>query len=178
MLCPCQYCKHDTAKQNIVKYEYLLYDKRHFAPRSQKGPKFGIGWATPCHRVSSATHVCLVIRLFCPIHDRKTIQRTGIHGYHKHERAWEGGTVLGTWDIDDSVLKRLTEHLQYGTLKLWQLITEEDTVVGKGYLSWLRIGASSYQSHDTSIRLWWGINHMLSKVDKCSVRTLTIRTRK
>ena len=31
-------------------------------------------------------------------------------------------------------------------LRLWQLITEEDTVVGKGYLSWLRIGASSYQS--------------------------------
>ena len=39
-------------------------------------------------------------------------------------------------------------------LRLWQLITEEDTIVGKGYLSWLRIGASSYQSHDTSIRLW------------------------
>jgi len=40
---------------------------------------------------------------------------TGVHGGHEHEGGRIGDGVLGTGDVDDAVLERLTQDFEDGT---------------------------------------------------------------
>ena len=73
--------------------------------------------------------------------------RTGVHGCHEHEGAGIADGILGARDIDDAVFEWLSQNLKHASLELWQLVTEEDTIVRKTYFAGLWIGTTAHQCH-------------------------------
>ena len=68
---------------------------------------------------------------------------TRVHRCHEHERRRIFDGIFGTRDGDLSVFKRLPHHFERRAFVFGQFIEEEHAVVGKGYLSRMRIGTSA-----------------------------------
>lgn len=73
--------------------------------------------------------------------------RAGVHRSYHHKVGRIVYAILGTGYRDMAVLERLTQHLQYASIKLGQLVTEQNSVMSKADFSWLRVGASTYKRY-------------------------------
>ncbi len=72
---------------------------------------------------------------------------TRIHRSDEHEGTGVGDGLLGSRDVDDAVLERLSQHLKNGTAELRQFIEEKYAVVRQANLAGLWIGSAAYQGH-------------------------------
>lgn len=73
--------------------------------------------------------------------------RARIGARHKHKRAWKVHCIFGTGNGNLPILKGLAQHFKRCFVKLWQLISKQNAVMCKTYLTWLWRCAASYQRY-------------------------------
>ena len=73
--------------------------------------------------------------------------RTRVHRCYKHERAGISYGVLSPADGYLPVLKRLAKYFQSVFVELRKLITEENSVMSKGYFAGHWVVATTDKSH-------------------------------
>ena len=72
---------------------------------------------------------------------------TGVHCCYQHERSRIVDGLLGAGYRNMTVLERLPHDLQRHPVKFRQLVQKEHAVMGKRYLTGVRIGTSSHERH-------------------------------
>ena len=70
-----------------------------------------------------------------------------VHRGHEHHIARIVDAVFGSRDGDLSILKRLTQHLESGSRKLWEFVEKEYTIMGQTDLTGHGVGTTTHECH-------------------------------